>query len=148
MNPSKFRDTPERENIIDKLKTSASETTSEQIINVYYPDWLKLSTQKYSNDYPHLQKNWQVLCNQFHTTPKRIVLVEEIHFENDHKILQQVCDFLTQTGYCVRRQEEFVFCSVCGGAIPCVEIYNLLKEKKFPVPQKWRDMCIDCFLEK
>jgi hypothetical protein len=127
-----------------KLKEAKTPEQMEKVIETYYPNWLVLSLEGYSNDYPHFQKNWETLCQKINTTPKKIVLVNNIEFKNDPTELNKICEFMTMHGYVVRRTNEFIACSVCEKAIPCIEIWTLLKEKRFPVPRTWSNKCSTC----
>ena len=130
--------------VLDKLKNCSDVKEAEEIIEKTFPGWLFMSLDCYSKDYPHLQKNWEVLCSKMNTTPKKIILVKEINFEEKDNAIINVCEFLTKNGYVVRRMEEFIACPVCERAMPCKPIWHLLKEKKFPVPDEWNNKCSSC----
>lgn len=126
------------------LKELENSRTIEQTIEIYFPGWFILSLEKYSSDYPHLQKNWEYLCGEMKTTPKKIVLVNEIVLGQEPTTINKICEFMTKNGYVVRRSGEFIACSVCEKAIPCIEIWGILKEKGFPVPKTWGNTCSTC----
>jgi len=130
--------------ILNNLTEAKSVADAERIIEKYYPNWLLLSLEKYSDDYPHLQTNWEIICQKLNTVPKKIVLVNEIVFGKTPTTLNKICDFLTKNGYVVRRSNEFIACSVCEKAIPCIEIWTLFKEKGFQVPRLWQNKCQSC----
>ena len=130
--------------ILNKLKTVNSPRDAERIINETFPNWLVCDFEGYSQDYPHLQSNWNIICQRLNTSPKRIVLVDDITFDETPSLKNKLCEFMTSYGYCVRRKDEFVPCRVCEKAIPCIEIYTLLKEKNFNVPDTWDNKCKDC----
>ena len=130
--------------IIDKLTEAKTVEEVEKVIETYYPNWLVLSLDEYSTDYPHFQKNWVTLCDKMKTTPKKIILVSDIEFGDTPTVLNKICEFMTLHGYVVRRTSEFIACSVCEKAIPCIEIWSLLKEKGFPVPGTWENKCSNC----
>jgi hypothetical protein len=127
--------------IIDKLNASTTVEEVERVIETYYPNWLVISLDAYSNDYPHLQKNWHLLCEKMNVQPQKIVLVNSIDFGDTPTTQNKICDFMTKHGYVVRRTSEFIACAVCEKAIPCLGIWNMLKHKKFPVPQTWSNTC-------
>lgn len=133
--------------VLQKLQDSVNSIEAEKIINEMFPGWLVHSTLGYSLDYPHLETNWKRICELVRKTPQKIVFVTDINFEDDDKTKSMVCDFMTKNGYCVRRVEEFTICPVCYRAIPCQEIWHLLKEKGFSVPQVWSDKCQKCNLK-
>ena len=112
------------------------------------PEWVEDTTmKKYCDDYTWLTRNWHKLCEVNNTTPKRIVLVSDINFLDESQrglVMRKLCDDLTAIGYVIRRSGEFIACSKCRKAIPCKEIYNLMKEKGAPVPEFWSDKCTKC----
>jgi hypothetical protein len=130
--------------ILSKLTSAKTVEEVETVIETYYPNWLVLSLNGYSNDYPHLQRNWEVLCQKMNTTPQKIILVDDIVFGEIPTTLNKICEFMTLHGYVVRRASEFIACSVCEKAIPCIEIWRLLVERRFPVPPRWSNICIQC----
>jgi hypothetical protein len=116
----------------------------EKFIENKFPNWLVCSLDNYCNDYPHFQKNWETICNKLNTSPKHIVLVNKINFENKDDPLLEICEFMTKNGYVVRRYEEFIPCKQCYKAIPCKEIWQLLKHKNIIVPSLWDNKCSTC----
>lgn len=130
--------------IIISLSSAKNPKEAEKIIQQHYPNWLILSLDGYSNDYPHLQKNWERLCSDLKVTPRKIVLVNEIVFGDEQTTLNKICEYMTTQGYVVRRSNEFIACSHCEKAIPSMEIWRLLKEKGFPVPNIWANKCTEC----
>ena len=129
--------------VIENLKKCQTENEAKTYIEMILPGWLVNSFREYCEDYGWLTRNWNFLCEQRNTTPKLIVLVTDIDFSmNDRDILiRRVCDYLTLNGYIVRRQNEFVACTVCGKAIPDSEIYAAMRDKGAPVPAEWSDRC-------
>jgi len=126
------------------LKSSANSTEAENILKENIPDWLLYSMEAYSADYPTLQKNWEYLCGKIGNPPQKIVIVENVYFDDEHKVLMEICNFLTKNGYCIRRKDEYIPCEVCEKAVPCVEIYENLKRRGITVPDIWRKKCKEC----
>jgi len=139
-----FLDTEKREEIMVKIGEKNTLEEVEELIEEYYPGWLIFSFTDYSNDYPHLDKNWRTLCQRIGVVKQKIVLVSDIKFDAEHTIINKISEFMTKNGYCVRRMSEFVVCPVCEGVIPCEQVWRLLKEKNFPVPNLWSNKCISC----
>lgn len=135
-------------NIQETLKEAKTPEEVEKIIEQSYPGWLILSLNGYSKDYPHLENNWKTICSKLNVQPQKIVLVRDIIFDKENSQLNNICEFITKHGYVVRRYTEFLACSVCEKAIPCKEIWHLLKEKNFPVPNNWSDKCSSCIGSK
>jgi hypothetical protein len=109
-------------------------------INGILPNWVLHTIIGYSSDYPHFQKNWGIICGECKVEPQKLILVSEISFEKDSKSAV-LCEYMTRKGYCVRRIDEFFPCKICDMALPCKEIWSLLKSKGFSVPEKWSDIC-------
>ena len=135
-------DTPKRFELLEKIKNT--EEDIEKIIGEYYEGWILFFVAKYSDDYPHFEKNWKTLCIIQKINPKKIILVSDIVFDKDHTVLVKLCEILTQYGYVVRRASEFIMCPRCESCLPSKDIWHLLKEKKFPVPNVWRNRCSKC----
>lgn len=141
---SDFTNSEKRSEILAKIEDAKSKEDIEALIEEYYPDWLVYSLSGYSTDYPHLQSNWLKICEMSKVTPKKIVLVANIIFDNEHTIINKVAEKMTHVGYCIRRVSEFIACPKCEKAIPCKDIWFLLKDKGFKVPKEWKNKCENC----
>lgn len=130
--------------ILNRLAEIKSHQQAYEVINEIYPGWFVDIMQEYSPDYAYLQKNWQVVCEKTRSAPQGIILVAEIQFDQQHTIQASICELLTRHGYCVRREGEFSPCPVCKKAIPCVELWQNLKDRNMPVPRVWSVKCRDC----
>jgi len=66
--------------------------------------------------------------------------------DKKHILIKTFCELLTQTDFIIRKNSEFITCSVCNSAIPCEESYNKLKKSdiKTAIPEKWSNKCTDC----
>lgn len=124
-----------------ELKTSAE---IQKYIEKIFPGWLLYSFNKYCSDYPHLQKNWETICKLSNVSPQKIVIVSEIQFDDQHRTIRAFCEFMTNKGYVVRRDGEFIPCTVCSSAIPPRDMWELMKAKKLPVPKVWNKKCSEC----
>lgn len=141
---STYQDIPERESMMKEFEECKTVADAEEIINSYFPNWLVSTMEKYCTDYPHFTKNWITLCNAMKIKPSRIILVSTIVFDEYHQQLASACEFMTKKGYVIRRVGELISCSVCKKAIPSYEVYEKLKEKRFPIPREWSDKCSGC----
>ena len=130
--------------LITKLHSLTEEKEIQQFISDNLSGWFIHLLEGYSNDYRYLQDNWKIICDKINTTPKKIVLVDDIKFDKDHTFLQTCCEVMTKRGYVVRRASEFIVCPTCFKAIPCKDIHHLMKEKKLPVPTDWSNKCSSC----
>lgn len=139
-----FVDGPDSEASLRRIIAVEGKEATRDIIEELVPGWLKYSLSEYSPDYPHLQKNWEIVVGKIGVNRGDIVLVHDIVFDDDHKLIRGICEHLTRKGYCVRRVSEFNPCPGCMRAIPCIEVWHLLKEKKMPVPAVWSKRCKEC----
>lgn len=139
-----YNDPANVSDLISQLHSLNTKKEIEQFICTHYPNWLLASTDKYSDDYPHLISNWALICQVNNIQPQEIVIVDVVAFDDDHKLLREICNKMTQMGYVVRRKEEFRGCEVCHKAIPTKEVWEHLKRKQFKVPQDWSTKCSKC----
>jgi hypothetical protein len=79
--------------IITKLTEAKTVEQAERVIETSCPNWLVLSLDGYSTDYPHFQKNWETLCERLKTTQKKIILVSDIEFGDIPTVLNKICEF-------------------------------------------------------
>ncbi len=138
-----FSENDAKGNILQKLQSVISPDEAYAIINEALPGWLNTSIESYSPDYPHLQSNWRIVCEHAKTTPKKIILVSDIDFENPG-LKTKLCEYMTTNGYCVRRSGEFTPCTVCHRAIPYEEIWSQFKTRNLNVPDVWSNKCKNC----
>jgi hypothetical protein len=110
------------------------------LIENKYPDWIIDLVDKYSNDYPHLQNNWQTLVNVSKTKMNKIVIVE--NFDNEEQL--SFAELLTQSGFIVRTKAELIPCSVCKSAIPSKTIYDKMKQHNIQINFEWSNKCRNC----
>ena len=119
----------------------------DEYLHVNIPGWVVYSIDDYCDDYGWLKKNWQAMCEKFNVRPQKIIIVKRLNFNNatgEDFIINQLSSTLTTKGYVVRREGEFTLCKVCEKAIPCKEIYDLMKELGAPVPKCWSNKCTTC----
>lgn len=139
-----MQDTSERQEMLNKILESKDKDEIERLIQTHYPDWLMSSTCFYSDDYAFLTDNWKKVCSLTSSQPRKIIFVNELYFNDpNYKILNQLSEFLTKNGYCIRRYNEFVLCYKCNGAIPCIELWELIKHKD-NIPRVWSSHCKNC----
>ena len=141
---SKFINPSNSEEIIQTMSSIVDVKEGEELITKFFPGWIVQSLPKYSDDYSYLDKNWQAICNKLGVEKQKIILVDEIIFDTDHSTINQIAEMMTRRGYVVRRHGEFDYCPVCVSAIPCIEVWHLMKEKGLPVPNEWRSTCKNC----
>lgn len=139
-----YEDPENKQEIIDGIKNLTTSDELQAYIQTTYPGWLSCSFTKYSKDYPFLEKNWEILCNELKVAKRKIVLVSNITFDEKHTVLSFFCEYLTKLGYVVRRQHEFIGCQICGSAIPAEGLWGFMREKHLPVPENWANKCSSC----
>lgn len=130
--------------ILDDLKNSKTTDEIQSTIEKSLPGWLIYSLDKYSDDYIHLQLNWENICEKLNTNPKKIIIVEDIYFDRDHLLINIFCERMTREGYVVRRKCELQKCTICNSAIPTFLLYENMKYNKIIVPIKWTRKCSKC----
>jgi hypothetical protein len=148
---AKYQDPENSSQLIEQLrKLPAGDELINSIKNLY-PSWIVGIIDNYSQDYPHLIKNWETICEMTDSQPQKILLVESLWFdavavnrEGKYELLKTACDILTRKGYCVRREGEFISCEKCGKALVSFGLFVALKEKNLPVPDSWSPKCSEC----
>lgn len=144
MNQDLFRDPANSSEILDSLKELKTLSDVIDKINETFPTWILGNLPKYSDDYSHLTRNWTIVCNKASTTPKDIIIVQYMIFDESHGIIRLFAEILTSFGFCVRRVHEIGKCSVCDNGIPTVELWKLMKSNNLVVPDEWKSHCRNC----
>lgn len=101
--------------------------------------------KEYDVNYPHLMKNWNLICKRFNTTPKYIIIVNHIPNIKDKTAnfnILKYCSDLTKLGYIVRREQELMI-SKNGKVIPTKHMYDYMCKSanlhEF-MPKTWSDL--------
>jgi hypothetical protein len=141
---SRYSNNSQNDEILSRLQEAKTASIVQQLIVEYFPGWLVSSSQKYSPDYKFLQDNWNLICTRLSVNPQKIILVDDIKFDDNHSNLTILCEFLTKNGYCIRRKDEFVICNKCKLVIPCLALWLNLKNRSINVPKQWSDKCSNC----
>lgn len=140
-----YKDPENIDSILDEIKKAPTLGDIKILIDKYYPNWIIDVIEKYSLDYPNLNSNWMTVCKKCNTTPKKILIVCQICLiDKEHVLLNTFCELLTRSGFCVRKYDDFVKCKKCSRAIPCIELYNVLKNNGNKVPECWSEVCTEC----
>ena len=132
--------------VLKELESIGDHNKIHELISRTFPTWLIHSTSKYSEDYPHLDKNWTFICERNGASKRQIVIVDHIIKDDDHLLINIFCERMTREGYIVRRKEEFIGCDICGAAIPSERVYRHMKDNSLPVPDVWCQKCSSCTL--
>jgi hypothetical protein len=134
------------DSIKNTIKNIQNEAEFKEFIYKMYPDWIIGWMSEYCSDYPLLDKNWKMLCSGMKCTPKYIVVVDEIWFnDQSRQILSALCEKMVSTGYVVRRKEELTWCIQCNKALPTLNMYAYMKNSNIKdIPEMWSDRCTKC----
>lgn len=140
----KFIDPKNISDILEEIKNAPSMKDIYEIIEKVYPGWILMFLVKYSDDYNHIQRNWEYACKENKLNKGQIMIVDTLEFDDDHKLIQIFCEIYAKSGFMVRGKDELYPCEICDCAIPCEESYNIMKQKGLNVPEKWSNRCIKC----
>jgi hypothetical protein len=140
-----YEDPENIEQHIERIKESPTMKDIFEIIKDIYPSWIVGLSHTYCDDYPNLKDNWEHICRAKNVKPQAILVVDEIYFDEKHKLLRTLCEVLTCTGFVVRRKSEIVQCSICSVAMPSENMFKILQEKGIPnIPNNWSPKCSGC----
>jgi hypothetical protein len=146
----RFLDGPDHEALFKRICESDTKEDFITCINVALRNWIVTATDEYSSDYSYLARNWVTVCKKFgkdhniKISPQQIVLVADIRFDDDHKLLRAVSEYMTMRGYCVRKYGEFIECKTCGKVLPSKPVWEHMKKSGMDVPDRWSDRCSGC----
>lgn len=140
----KYIDPKNVKEIIESIKNCPTIKDINDLISKIFPDWILYYLVKYSDDYPHLEYNWNSAVNTYNLKKGKIIVVDEIKKDDSHSLVNLFCNIYTQVGFIVRDKTEIIPCEVCDKAIPAEELYNKMKKQNLNIPSKWNSKCIKC----
>ena len=140
----KYKDPSNIDEIINQIKSFQSIGDIRNIIENTFPTLIQGLIVSYSVDYPTLENNWVKICEMNKVEKGMIVLVDELYFDEDHKLLKIFSEIFTRSGFVIRRKEELISCKNCKNAIPSFKVYQKMKENKIKVPESWNEKCLKC----
>lgn len=112
-----------------------------EYIDEKYPKWVYKICDKYSKDYDYLNLNWSRMCDIFNTTPKKIIIVENMNIDEFYTL----AELLTKVGFIVRTKDEYIYCSKCNKCIPTEKTYDIMKTKILSIiPNSHSIYCSNC----
>jgi hypothetical protein len=132
---SKYADPENTVEIFLKIKNCPTIREIKNLMDKTFPGLFITVLPEFSDDYPHLNKNWKSICDSINTTPKQIIILD--NYSEDCSLVKTFTECFTTTGFAVRRKSEYIPCEKTGKAVPTEHIYMLFKEKGFTVPEKW-----------
>jgi len=144
MQNNKYLDPENVIEIKEEIKNTPTLGDLKIILDKTFPDWVQGFINDYSDDYPNLKQHWMNICFENKVTPKQIMIVDFVSFEDNYSLIRIFSEILTLSGFCVRSKNELFSCKNCGKAIPQSHVYNLLKEGGQDIPDLWRTTCSNC----
>jgi hypothetical protein len=146
-----YEDNSNSEQIISDFKNILSRRNPLEVqvfLENNYPGWLVGVCDGYSTDYKFLENNWKIVCDKIGVNPQRIITVQKVFFDKKedvrHHTIMTICEELTRCGYVIRRADEFINCDTCFSAMPSYEVWDHMRSKELPVPEKWDTRCSGC----
>lgn len=146
MKKMEYNDVKNPKKVIQKLKSFKTIKEMLDLIADMYPKWMVAIGEEYCKDYPSLDKSWEKFRKENKIKQKAAILIVS-HVpvrDKKQKIIQFMCDTLTYAGFVVRRNQEFTYCRVCNRFMPTKVLYDIMKERKLPVPHRHQLQCVDC----
>ena len=130
--------------IIERIKTIPTVGDIKKFIDETFPNWIVTAMDSYSDDYPHLTTNWNKVCEVAKVPQTQIILVDDIRFDDSHKVIKMFAEVLTRSGFVVRNVNDFISCKKCNKALPAKHMWGAFKDRGIQVPYQWNDHCVGC----
>ena len=139
-----FSDPDNINEIIERLKKCPTMKDINDLLYEIYPKWIVLYLERYSEDYPHLQNNWESITSQYNVKKCQIIIVQKMINDDDHSLIKLFAEIYTRAGFIIRTKDEIIPCEKCFSAIPNIETYETMKKSNLPVPEMWLRVCQRC----
>ena len=139
-----YTDPKNVEEVIENIKNCPTIKDINNLLENTFPGWILYYLVKYSDDYPHLESNWNSVIEKYNIKKGKIMIVDEIISDENHTLINLFCNIYTQVGFIVRSKNELIPCKVCDKAIPSEESYNKMKKLNIIVPDEWQVICKNC----
>ena len=116
-----------------------------EIVNNQFPKWITHISNGYHRKYHMLNRNWVDICKNLKCERKKILLVSSIPTkeDKDQELASEMaftCDYLTQKGFIIRLDIEFLKCKNSDDVYPSKELYNEMRKRKVQVPHVWEKL--------
>ena len=141
---SYYQNPSNTDEIMEKLKSAHTIGAVKNLVEDVFPGWFITVLRGFSEDYPHLTKNWNTVCKSMNVGMAQVMIVDDYFEDEAHTLVRHFAECFTRAGFAVRRKAEFIPCEKCMSAIPSEGMYSLMKEKKFNVPETWSNKCLNC----
>ena len=141
-----YQDPENVDEIIEELKRSKNIESVVDLIKRVYPTWILYYLRKYSEDYPHLQSNWEFYCTKEKVRPAHIMIVGEFLRDDKHKLIGVFAELFTICGFIVRSPKDIYPCDNCDCALPSPERFSQMKNSgtiKLNILE-WSPKCTKC----
>lgn len=141
-----YQDPENIDEIIEELKRSKTIENVVDLINRVYPTWILYYLRKYSEDYPHLQSNWENYCNEQKVRPAHIMIINEFLIDKNHTLIGVFAELFTICGFIVRTPKDICPCDNCDCALPSPERFIQMKNSKTIKLSidEWSPKCSKC----
>lgn len=139
-----YSDPENTQDIMKYIVKSKTMKDVNDLLEKTFPNFVVNSLAGYSKDYPHLDINWQAMCETLKVDKAQIILTQDYPDDTQHSLVKTFCEILTQSGFIVRKHTEFIPCSVCNLALPSESVHTKMKENKVPCPSVWSNKCSSC----
>jgi hypothetical protein len=147
MSFSKYKDPPDHAAILTKLVQDVKTIKDvKELVDEVFPGWIITFLPGFSDDYPHLNRNWLSLCTMHKTHPRQIMIVDNYpNIEGDYTLVGHFCECFSRAGFMVRKMSEYIPCSVCNRALPTKAGYKALHSNGVKeIPGEYRTHCSTC----
>jgi len=140
-----YEDPENAQEIMEELKKCPTVNDVVNLLDKTFPEIIVIYLENFCSLYPHLSNNWSIMCEKLKTPRTEIMIVKDLFFDDDHKLLGHFMNCLTMSGFMVRSMKDFVPCVVCKKiAVPGPHIHQTMKEKGVPVPNESKPVCGCC----
>jgi hypothetical protein len=139
-----FIDPENVDEIIERVKKCPTMKDINDLLYEIYPKWIVLYLEKYSEDYPQLQSNWEFITSKHNIKKCQMVIVEKIVNDDKHTLIKLFSEIYSLSGFIIRTKDEIIPCEKCFSAIPNIKTYEKMKDLGMPVPERWLRVCQKC----
>lgn len=143
----KYKDPPNASAIISKMYELPTLGDIKNLVDEVFPEWIVTVMGSYCANYPHLQENWNKVCQMIPVKPTAVLIAEELFEPTDetHTVVNAFAECFTRAGFSVRRKVEYIPCTNCQQvAIPSKPVWMVFKEKNINCPTEWSSICYKC----
>ncbi len=140
----KYIDPSNLEDVLEHIKTLPTLKEVLELSKSTFPDWIICFLDKFSQDYPHMENNWNTLTSKHNIRKGQIMIINYLVDDDKHRLINIFTEIFTQAGFVVRTKYELFPCEVCNSAIPSLGFYNKMKEQNLNVPEVWSKKCSNC----